>query len=168
MNHTIFVSRADRMAVTAQIAQIRDALAADWPVTLFPEGTTGDGTTLLPFKAALLAAPRPAPARCEGPTGPHRLWRGHRRTRLGRRRARPTPRRPRPEATGHIRRDAALRRPVRPGRIRRPKSHSRRSPPPHGSAVSHSKRVFPREGGGPVWTPAFAGEQGREAPLFSD
>ncbi len=61
LNHTIFVSRADRMAVTAQIAQIRDALAADWPVTLFPEGTTGDGTTLLPFKAALLAALDPPP-----------------------------------------------------------------------------------------------------------
>jgi 1-acyl-sn-glycerol-3-phosphate acyltransferase len=61
LNHTIFVSRADRMAVTAQIAQIRDALAADWPITLFPEGTTGDGTTLLPFKAALLAALDPPP-----------------------------------------------------------------------------------------------------------
>ncbi len=61
LNHTIFVSRADRMAVTAQIAQIRDTLATDWPVTLFPEGTTGDGTTLLPFKAALLAALDPPP-----------------------------------------------------------------------------------------------------------
>ena len=61
LNHTIFVSRADRMAVTAQIAQVRDTLATDWPVTLFPEGTTGDGTTLLPFKAALLAALDPPP-----------------------------------------------------------------------------------------------------------
>ncbi len=61
LNHTIFVSRADRMAVTAQIAQIRDTLATGWPVTLFPEGTTGDGTTLLPFKAALLAALDPPP-----------------------------------------------------------------------------------------------------------
>ncbi len=62
LNQTIFVSRTDRMAVTAQIAQIRDTLATDWPVTLFPEGTTGDGTTLLPFKAALLAALDPPPA----------------------------------------------------------------------------------------------------------
>ena len=61
LNATIFVSRADRMAVTAQIAQIRDTLSQDWPVTLFPEGTTGDGTTLLPFKAALLAALDPPP-----------------------------------------------------------------------------------------------------------
>ncbi|MGA1800470.1 lysophospholipid acyltransferase family protein [Sphingomonas sp. 4RDLI-65] len=61
LNHTIFVSRADRMAVTDQIAQVRDTLAQDWPVTLFPEGTTGDGVTLLPFKAALLAALDPPP-----------------------------------------------------------------------------------------------------------
>ena len=61
LNATIFVSRADRMAVTAQIAQLRDTLARDWPVTLFPEGTTGDGVTLLPFKAALLAALDPPP-----------------------------------------------------------------------------------------------------------
>jgi 1-acyl-sn-glycerol-3-phosphate acyltransferase len=61
LNATIFVSRADRMAVTAQIAQLRDTLARDWPVALFPEGTTGDGVTLLPFKAALLAALDPPP-----------------------------------------------------------------------------------------------------------
>lgn len=61
MNHTIFVSRGDRLGVAEQIAQIRDTLAADWPVTLFPEGTTGDGVTLLPFKASLLAALDPPP-----------------------------------------------------------------------------------------------------------
>ena len=61
LNATIFVSRADRMAVPHQIAQIRDTLAAGWPVTLFPEGTTSDGTILLPFKAALLAALDPPP-----------------------------------------------------------------------------------------------------------
>jgi len=61
LNATIFVSRADRMAVTAQIAQVRATLSQDWPVTLFPEGTTGDGLVLLPFKAALMAALDPAP-----------------------------------------------------------------------------------------------------------
>ena len=61
LNATIFVARGDRMAVAGQIAQIRDTLARDWPVTLFPEGTTGDGVTLLPFKAALLAALDPPP-----------------------------------------------------------------------------------------------------------
>ncbi len=61
MNHTIFVTRGDRLGVTDQIAQIRDTLAADWPVTLFPEGTTGDGVVLAPFKASLLAALDPPP-----------------------------------------------------------------------------------------------------------
>ncbi|WP_234387645.1 lysophospholipid acyltransferase family protein [Sphingomonas sp. STIS6.2] len=84
LNATIFVSRADRMAVTAQIAQIRDTLARDWPVTLFPEGTTGDGVTLLPFKAALLAAldPPPPGVRVQpvridyGPATPELAWVG--------------------------------------------------------------------------------------------
>lgn len=62
LNHTIFVARGDRMNVAAQVAQLRTALAQPWPVTIFPEGTTGDGVTLLPFKAALLGALDPAPA----------------------------------------------------------------------------------------------------------
>lgn len=53
LNHTIFVSREDRLRIAAQIDQLRAALAEPWPVTLFPEGTTGDGTTLLRFKASL-------------------------------------------------------------------------------------------------------------------
>ena len=61
LNHTIFVRRGDRLGVTDQVAQIRDTLAADWPVTLFPEGTTGDGVVLAPFKASLLAALDPPP-----------------------------------------------------------------------------------------------------------
>ena len=62
LNHTIFVARGERMNVAAQVAQLRTALVRPWPVTLFPEGTTGDGVTLLPFKAALLGALDPAPA----------------------------------------------------------------------------------------------------------
>ena len=62
LNHTIFVARGERMNVAAQVAQLRTALAQPWPVTIFPEGTTGDGVTLLPFKAALLGALDPAPA----------------------------------------------------------------------------------------------------------
>lgn len=61
LNHTLFVSREDRLQVTAQIARLRDAMGEGRPVTLFPEGTTGDGRTLLPFKAALLAALDPPP-----------------------------------------------------------------------------------------------------------
>jgi lyso-ornithine lipid O-acyltransferase len=59
LNHTLFVRRGDRMGVAEQISQIAAALKEGWPVTIFPEGTTGDGVTLLPFKAALLATLEP-------------------------------------------------------------------------------------------------------------
>ena len=49
------------MAVADQINALRDALAETWAIAIFPEGTTGDGTTLLPFKAALLAVLDPPP-----------------------------------------------------------------------------------------------------------
>ena len=61
LNRTIFVRREDRMAVADQINTLRDALADTWAITIFPEGTTGDGETLLPFKAALLAVLDPPP-----------------------------------------------------------------------------------------------------------
>ncbi|WP_249403530.1 lysophospholipid acyltransferase family protein [Sphingomonas sp. CFBP 13720] len=62
LNHTLFVDRGDRLGVARQIDTLRQALAADHPVTVFPEGTTSDGTTLLPFKAALLGAIDPPPS----------------------------------------------------------------------------------------------------------
>ena len=55
LNRTIFVRREDRMAVAEQVAAVRAAIAERYPVVLFPEGTTGNGRTLLPFKPALLA-----------------------------------------------------------------------------------------------------------------
>ena len=60
LNRTVFVRRDDRLAVGAQVERLRRALGAA-PITIFPEGTTGDGVTLLPFKAALLAALDPPP-----------------------------------------------------------------------------------------------------------
>lgn len=60
LNDTIFVSRGDRMAIGDQVAQVRAAIGPR-PVAIFPEGTTGDGITLLPFKSALLAALVPPP-----------------------------------------------------------------------------------------------------------
>lgn len=55
LNRTIFVSRTDKLSVATQIAELQAALARQQPVTLFPEGTTTDGRSLLPFKAPLFA-----------------------------------------------------------------------------------------------------------------
>lgn len=61
LNDTVFVSRGDRMGVAEQINQLRDALAETWAITIFPEGTTTDGSTMLPFKAPLLKVLEPPP-----------------------------------------------------------------------------------------------------------
>jgi lyso-ornithine lipid O-acyltransferase len=60
INRTVFVARGDRAGVGQQVAALRDALA-EGPVAVFPEGTTGDGRTLMAFKPALFAALDPAP-----------------------------------------------------------------------------------------------------------
>ncbi|HKR16319.1 MAG TPA: lysophospholipid acyltransferase family protein [Rhizorhapis sp.] len=60
-NHTIFVSREARRHVHRQVDQLREALASHQPIAIFPEGTTGDGTALLPFKPSLLAVMAPPP-----------------------------------------------------------------------------------------------------------
>jgi lyso-ornithine lipid O-acyltransferase len=54
LNKTIYVNREDRAGVSAQIDRLRDALSETWSVTIFPEGTTNDGRSLLPFKSSLL------------------------------------------------------------------------------------------------------------------
>jgi 1-acyl-sn-glycerol-3-phosphate acyltransferase len=61
-NGTIFVSRERRHSVGDQLASVREALSRHQPVAIFPEGTTGSGETLLPFKSALLAVLADAPA----------------------------------------------------------------------------------------------------------
>lgn len=60
-NGTIMVSRASRADVSAQVATIRAALTRHQPIALFPEGTTGDGHQLLPFKPSLFAVLLPPP-----------------------------------------------------------------------------------------------------------
>ena len=60
-NDTLYIERQDRRGVHDQAASVAAALADDRPLALFPEGTTGDGVTLLPFRPALLAAVAPAP-----------------------------------------------------------------------------------------------------------
>jgi len=56
MNDTVFVARHDRASITAQVEALRKALSEMNAITVFPEGTTSDGTGLLPFKSSLLAA----------------------------------------------------------------------------------------------------------------
>ena len=50
---TIFVDRERRFS-TEFVNGIHEAIAAGLPVVLFPEGTSSDGSTVLPFKSALL------------------------------------------------------------------------------------------------------------------
>ena len=61
LNNTIFVSRTDRRTATDQVARLRSALMSAQPVTLFPEGTTTDGHSLLPFKSVLFEGLTPPP-----------------------------------------------------------------------------------------------------------
>ncbi|WP_230483662.1 lysophospholipid acyltransferase family protein [Sphingomonas sp. Leaf21] len=56
LNRTLFVERGDRLGVGDQVATIRAALSDGQPLAVFPEGTTGDDLTILPFKPALFAA----------------------------------------------------------------------------------------------------------------
>lgn len=61
INKTIFVSRTDRMQVGNQIDIIREAIEEKYPITVFPEGTTTNGHSLLPFKPSLFQAMAPPP-----------------------------------------------------------------------------------------------------------
>jgi 1-acyl-sn-glycerol-3-phosphate acyltransferase len=61
LNNTVFVSRTDKLAVGQQIDDLRHAIARHRVLALFPEGTTTDGRSLLPFKAPLFAALDPPP-----------------------------------------------------------------------------------------------------------
>ncbi len=61
INRTVFVSREDRMGVADQINRLREALADNWSITVFPEGTTTDGKSLLPFKTSMLRVLEPPP-----------------------------------------------------------------------------------------------------------
>ena len=63
MNRTVFVARHDRTSVAEQVEAVRAALSHSGALTIFPEGTTSDGTGLLPFKSSLLSAFVPLPAR---------------------------------------------------------------------------------------------------------
>lgn len=55
-NHTVYVKRSHVKGAKDQAVAIAAALERDQPVALFPEGTTGPGTHLLPFRSTLLEA----------------------------------------------------------------------------------------------------------------
>ena len=55
-NHTVYVKRAHVHGAKDQAIAIAASLEGDKPVALFPEGTTGPGTHLLPFRSTLLEA----------------------------------------------------------------------------------------------------------------
>jgi 1-acyl-sn-glycerol-3-phosphate acyltransferase len=61
MNDTVFVARHDRRSVARQVEQVREAIRDTGTLTIFPEGTTSDGSGLLPFKSSLLSALDPVP-----------------------------------------------------------------------------------------------------------
>ena len=63
LNHTVFVQREARLGVAAQINALREALDDNHAVAIFPEGTTTDGQSLLPFKTAMLKVLEPPPTR---------------------------------------------------------------------------------------------------------
>jgi 1-acyl-sn-glycerol-3-phosphate acyltransferase len=83
-NRTVFVSRTDKQNVAGQISELRAAIAENWSVTLFAEGTTSDGRGLLPMKPSLFAAltPMPKPIMIQpvlldfGKVGPDIAWLG--------------------------------------------------------------------------------------------
>jgi 1-acyl-sn-glycerol-3-phosphate acyltransferase len=53
---TLFIERERKRDALRVLHQVADALKAGDTVAVFPEGTTGDGATLLPFHANLLQA----------------------------------------------------------------------------------------------------------------
>jgi 1-acyl-sn-glycerol-3-phosphate acyltransferase len=53
---TLFVERERRHGVSGQAEAIRQRLRAGDSIILFPEGTTSDGTGVLPFRSSLFAA----------------------------------------------------------------------------------------------------------------
>ncbi len=56
LQRTVFVERTDRAGVARQRDAIRRRLASGDNLILFPEGTSGAGIHLLPFKTALFSA----------------------------------------------------------------------------------------------------------------
>ena len=61
LNRTVFIDRDNRLGVIDQIGKLRAALDRNWAVAVFPEGTTTDGQSLLPFKTPMFRVLEPPP-----------------------------------------------------------------------------------------------------------
>ena len=55
-NDTVYVKRTHRKGAKDQAITLAKALDREQPIAVFPEGTTGPGTHLLPFRSTLLEA----------------------------------------------------------------------------------------------------------------
>jgi lyso-ornithine lipid O-acyltransferase len=83
-NNTLYIRRSRRSTAGEQAAAIAAALERPQPLALFPEGTTGPGDEVLPFRSALLSAVAPAPPQVEvrpvaidyGPCSREIAWHG--------------------------------------------------------------------------------------------
>jgi len=60
-NRTLYIERSERGRAHHQVRRIADALGHSQPLAVFPEGTTGSGRHLLPFRSTLLEAVAPPP-----------------------------------------------------------------------------------------------------------
>ncbi|MEZ2410039.1 lysophospholipid acyltransferase family protein [Bosea sp. RCC_152_1] len=56
LQHTVFIDRQRRSATAGVAAAMGARIAAGEDIVLFAEGTTGDGTRILPFRSSLLGA----------------------------------------------------------------------------------------------------------------
>ena len=54
---TVFVDRQDQRALPTFNRQLADAVQQTGRIVLFPEGTSSDGQTVLPFRSSMLAVP---------------------------------------------------------------------------------------------------------------
>ena len=50
---TVFISRQEPANVAAQLREMEGPLSEGYPVVLFPEGTSSDGSSVLPFRSSL-------------------------------------------------------------------------------------------------------------------
>lgn len=60
-NHTLYIRRDQRRGAADQADAIAQRLNGPQPLALFPEGTTGPGTHLLPFRSTLFSVVAPPP-----------------------------------------------------------------------------------------------------------